>query len=521
MSTTILDITQKIAEFQEAQIKKALGSINSLGIVPLEKINTEGYTPNFVIGSAETQNSTCVNYLNLGACTPLVTQKDVIHEAVWEEYMGVFGISMERAWSFSFQKNPLLTAQEIQARLCTNIVFVLKPPSEKGIATPISGVQGAMIDYYYQKPVNIGIDHDGFSCVRGKTLDGTPKKNIPQLMEIKTYHIFSKEEIIAVLVPESLYEYHSKELSEYFQEKVLKVLNVVKPINRLPEMLRIMHSEHIPENTLSLPVPDYESVLESQIAKNHKQFSLHAVRLPTVFDFTPRYIHNLSNSHNLLKLLNADLLKENEDGSAWVLVHQTKCFDAQKNESFRKYSGILSSRFDNTFCREQLLKAKAKIQTTRFVTDENTPQKTALLKKGIESLSEVHAIQVEYDDLAKKLSNKGKGICSKTKVLLLSYPDKCKANVDPKVLEKIGQIAILKEKEEKNRQEAEKKALEEKREKAARVIQSFVRKCLEKKLLSQHDLALKHYKEAKASLQLAEKNLNQIQEKLKRRNIHS
>ena len=137
MTTTILDVTQKIAEFQKIQIKKALDSINQLGIVPLGKINTQGYTPNFVVGSEGTQENVCVNYLNLAACSPAV-KKDAIHEAVWEEYTGIFGISLERAWPFSFPKNGLLFAQEIQSRLSANIVFVLEPPKRKGVPIPVT-----------------------------------------------------------------------------------------------------------------------------------------------------------------------------------------------------------------------------------------------------------------------------------------------------------------------------------------------------------------------------------------------
>jgi hypothetical protein len=510
MATTILDVTRKIAEFQQAQIKKALDSISQLGIVPLAQVNIQGYTPNFVIGSEATQNSTCVNYLNLAECTAAVTEKDVIHEAVWEEYTGVFGISMERAWSFSFQKNSLLTVQEICSRFCTNIVFVVQPPMKKGIATPVTEGEGAMMQCYYEVPVRIGVGHDGFSRSRGESLDCAPKKVVSQLTEIKTSHTFGKQEIIAVLVPEALYEYHSKELSEYFPGKIIKVSDTIKPINKLPDILQIMHGESITRDTLQLRVPDYEGVLANQIAKRHKKFSLHAVRLHTVFDFTPRFIHNLAKSSGLLEKANACILKENKNGSAWVLVHQAKVFDAKKTKSFRSLSGVLSGRFDTTFFREAFLKAKGEMLSSRFLTDEHQPTKTHHLQKGIESLVEVDAIQFDYDRLVQ-------GLPSHSKILLLSYPPCCKSNIDVKGLENRGQALIAKEIEVKTNQEAEKKVIEEKREKSAIVIQTIARKYLNKKLCSEHEIALKRYEEAQAALRGAEQNLTDITAKLNRR----
>ncbi|HXH54843.1 MAG TPA: hypothetical protein VNK03_03765 [Gammaproteobacteria bacterium] len=513
MTTTILDVTQKIADFQRIQIKKALDSINQLGIVPLGKINTQSYTPNFVLGGEETQKNVCVNYLDLTACSSSVTEEDAIHEAIWEEYTGVFGISMERTFPFSFPNNNFLFAQETESRLSTNIVFVLDPPTKKGVPTPVTEGAGATMNVYYE-PLVAGaapFNHDGFSRARERSLDLAPKKTISQVTEIKTNHTFTKQEIIAVLVPPMLHDHFSKELNEYFPGKVIKVpyTQGAKAVNKFPDILRIMHKEAIAPGQIALTVPDYERTLK-QMAKHYKKFSLHAMRLHTVFDFTPRYIHNLSRSANLLQKANACVLKENANGSGWVLMHQAKISDSKG----RALMPLLSSRFDNVALKKELLAAKDEMQSTRILTDGKAAEKVHFLKKGIESLSEVDAIHIDYDRLIQIPE-----LLSQSQILLLSYPAHCKNNMNVKLLEQKGREVIERQSEAKTSQEdIQKKMREEKqREEAAKVIQACARRHLSKKLLGDYRVALNNYKAAQASLHTAGQGLTAITEKLKRR----
>jgi hypothetical protein len=514
MATNILDITQKIAEFQSIQIKKLLASIGRLGIVPLPKIDAQDYTPNFVIGSNDTQQCTCVNYLDLSKCGASQLA-DAVHEAIWEEYTGVFGISLERAFPFSFPKNRLLVGQEIQQRLNANIVFVLEPP--KKTAKNPQGVletmkpgkkKGEFVPVVASDPMYYLYETDDtFSRNRGNTLDLGPKKNISQVTEIKTTHAFTSQEIIAVLVPEILYERFSKELHEHFPGKVKKLPSVIKPINKLPEMLDIMHQEHIEAGMLNLSVPDYENTLK-QLAQNRKRFALHAVRLHTEFDYTPRYIANLSNDSKLLAEANALVLKQNQDDSGWILIPQTKV--CQCNHENVK----LSNRFaEGARFREKLLAAKGTMQTVRFATEAD---KLEFLKKGVAGMQGVDAVSFNYDSLVP-------GLVSNSPIVLASYPPELKTKMDPIALEQSGRAAMIMEraselKRQTEQQEAAQKEAE-RRDKAARIIQKTTRKYFDRQCLQQYEMARKQHEEAQIALRNAEQALTKVTARLEQRKL--
>lgn len=174
--TANLDVTKKLDEFRNTQIQKILASISQNGISPVSKIKPD-CPINIAMGSKESQQTVCVNYLDLKDCSQTERQA-AIHEAVWEEYMGILGISLERAWPFTFFKtDKYLALQEIKSRMYSNVVFVIKPPT-KPYVTPsktTTTYRGYTTQKCYQNPS--ATSDDGFSQKRGISLNSGKKIN--------------------------------------------------------------------------------------------------------------------------------------------------------------------------------------------------------------------------------------------------------------------------------------------------------------------------------------------------------
>lgn len=105
---------------------------------------------------------------------------------------------------------------------------------------------------------------------------------------------------------------------------------------------------------------------------------------------------------------------------------------------------------------------------------------------------------------------------SQSPILLLSYPARCKDNMNVNLLEKRGRDSLTRKAETKTKVETKAKAedenkmREEQREAAAKIIQACARRYISKNLLKDYRAALNTYK-------AAQQGLTAITEKLERR----
>lgn len=356
------DIQQLLDAYTNKLNGRIFESIAQNGLVPLGSID-EKCLVNFVLASSsKVQKNICVNYLDLRGCH----QKQIdaaITVALWEEYTGAFGISLERAWPLSScdRINPLVS--QIVGRLWQNIVFVLKPPVEKISVGNINNAQKFM-NVCYQK--NQGLSPDGFSQERGCLLTDNSNANAvsEHVTEIKTEKHFSSADILAILVPE-----HLKDLAEkFFLSSGFKIIPVSMTksfvtLNRIPKILESLHGQKI-EGSLDFNVPDYEKILKENIVPKYGNFSLHTVRLITPYDISIRYIDNVSNTQQILQSTQAKIVKEYADGSGWALVHASQVLkvseETTKMLAIRMQTSLekLVIQRVNTAVRDALIAAK-------------------------------------------------------------------------------------------------------------------------------------------------------------------
>ncbi len=386
MAKTITDVSQQIIEHKNSQIQNVLRSIQRRGIVPLAAISKDCQV-NFILGSSETQQNVCVNYLDLSKCT--VDQcKHAIKVAVWEEYTGIFGISLERAWPFAVQQNPALVQEEITQRLCNNIVFVLAPPNKPCKQGRLAASPSIRVNKCYEffKQKEEQLSTDGMSQQRGQCLD-LDSSVAPEVTEIKTSHHFKDEEILAVLVPQHLVPLLPEEFATGFKDKIILVENTktLKPIAKIPQSLTILHKETITPGT-SFSVPDYEKVIYEKILPQHQQFSLHAVRLQTNFDFIPRYIANLSQNTALINASQAIVLTEYPDNSGWVLVHKSKVIDPEVSKKIKQTGASFSPHLDPSEIRDKILSAKGSFNMSRYYGISKAAQVGLCLVPGVTAI---------------------------------------------------------------------------------------------------------------------------------------
>ncbi len=498
MPKRIADVEQKIIEHRDLQIQKTFRSIQQHGIVPmdaLEKVEKD-CQPTFIFGSAETQKNVCVNYLDLknssiGEC------KRAIKFAVWEEYTGIFGISLERIWSLDVQKDPKLVASEIIERLRNNIVLVLKPPTNVSkVSQPIKKgdsskpVTTTNLCYQLRNLRGMMVSADGISQIGGECLT-LEQLSTEQVMEIKTDHKFNKEEILAVLIPENLIHLLPVGFNEHFSGKINSVPMTSKlmPINKIPEILKIIHGETIPSGMMEVRVPDYEGVLCNKILPQYKQFSLHAVRLQTRFDFMARFVANLNDSASILKDALACNLVEYPDHSGWVLVHKSKITDLKKRFS---EADIVRLKLNGTHLLESDRVSRILETKKQFRMNRCCDVLSSVEQKGLCSLEGVTAINTGSATMIS---------CSRGQEAIV----KSVAN-----LKQLGLAQLKKEQEEA------------KREAATIKLQSYMRMFFTKRgflyykdLKKLHEDAQQKYEAAKKELESSEQKLLLAGQRLK------
>jgi len=477
-------IQDAIEIYKNEQNAALLSSVNKHGLVPLSSI-PKSTTVNFVFGSQDVHQNICVNYLKLaGKRKGHIRQ--ALKVAIWEEYMGVAGISLERGWPFLSKEGPAAVA-EIQERLMSNIVFVLSPPKKQSlVAYPIGQaphITNRKECYELQTEGFMeGVSSDGMSHSRGQVLtDNTPGES-DYVTEVKTKHHFSHDEILAILVPEDLIPLAQSALSD-LSDKIQPVSYKEETLVKIPDMLRILHQE-----TLATPftfrAPDYESALIKTGLCN-QNFSLHAIRLMTSFDIMPRYCIDLEKHHKALTRANAQIVHQDSADSGWYLVHQSKVMNQAKNIKTmqRHIRDFRTGDRVNLSLRKALINSKGNSLMNRVWEAFSQEEQVGFTVLGISCISTEHFSMIAYPSTL--LSDLG---------------------IESKDLRKTARLTG-----EAHIAEVETRLREEK---AATTIQAFVRGCLARKALPGYKAAIEKEENLSASVDTIENELRLLQERL-------
>lgn len=301
-----------IPDTKQLAINGVLQSISNHGLVPLSQI------PKSVLANPVTQvqsldGDICVNYVNLHKADAAETRL-ALSLAVEEEWCGIYGICLERQWTFQrFSSIDLLQA-EASARLLQSMVFILNPPPNKMGNHILSGgkIPTAISCYEPGK--------EGCTQQRARSVStGSMMAYSNRITEIKTPHNFNKNEIMAVLVPEQLVEM----AKEFFPDlKIIPVISKVLTLHAIPKILELYHNE-ILKKPLKVEAPDYLGAIKTYCENEHLiTFSLHAVRLHTDFDFIIRPIAKIAGNEHIINSTYAKIAKKFDDDSAFIIVHK-------------------------------------------------------------------------------------------------------------------------------------------------------------------------------------------------------
>ncbi len=301
---------------KEKAIQAIFRSIEKKGLVPLASI------PSTVLVNPVTnasEGNICVNFVNLDQADKNDAEL-AMKVAIDEEFMGVYGICLERQWPFQRFTSPELLKAEASERLMHSVVFILAPPARyPHTNTEIRGAQQPTEIALYQPLMTS--DRDGFSQSRDKSvITGQTMPYSNRVTEIKTIHHFAKNEVLAVLVPEHL---QSMATETFTQIPIIPVAKKTLTLNSIPQLLTLYHNEKL-KKPLTVEAPDYFGALSKFCAekKNLTKFSLHAVRLHTNFDFIVRPITQVSTNQQLITSTNATVAVQYADDSAWIVVHK-------------------------------------------------------------------------------------------------------------------------------------------------------------------------------------------------------
>lgn len=319
-----------------------LESINTHGLLAYSQ-KPEGVEPNAIYGTSE---YICVNYLDLRQQS-LQSESDALKTAMWEEFTGVFGISVERVYPLENLR------EEIIIRLANNIVFVLEPP--KVILGKPSTVNDA---HRRDSKINRGYTtQDGYSRQGRKLLtDQNIVGNSAIVTEIKTKHKFLKKDIICALVPSDLMILASSCLINI---KLIEVPSRSVALQKLPQLLEDNHQQRLEQSITCTNVPDYEKIIMSSILPSHKQFSLHAVRLTTSYDLTPRFVANIQVSRELLEKISAKVVYATNSDSSWIVHNKRFSYEHPENGDHIMHTRAMIKYFfeqQDAFAMEQSVK---------------------------------------------------------------------------------------------------------------------------------------------------------------------
>ncbi len=370
-------------KFENEENIRTFQSLLKKGICPLSALSIAESFPNPTLGVEKVRGNVSVNFIDF--TNPWMTKEsksNVVNIATFEEYTGIFGISLERRWSFQSQKTNKINMDEITKRLCASIVVVLKADQDDSL-TVLCSLAASELKSSSRKDLVVG------------TKVSNDLNAESSITEIKTSHVFPLKEWLAILVPEPLIEL----ASSIFKGKI-KIISVpIKKtkLNKLPEILAYLHLE-----TLGGPVevyaPQYDTALNNFIEKEKlKKFLLHAVRLNTTYDFNYWYIDDLKKNHGLITRLHGKIVQQNSSGSGWVKFHKSVATTTQRERLNEIYPLTVAKEISeanqfNQQSYEELLRVKQS-QTTnekRQIYGKLSAEKIEILKNQGAQVLSVH-----------------------------------------------------------------------------------------------------------------------------------
>lgn len=395
------DVEKYVEQMHQAKLIQTLQSIRQKGLCSGKLLNDECVTS--ISQTNLEQDNLCVNYVNLNDLDQAAIER-TIKDLTYEEFCGIFGISLERQWSFqdkrlssSNDQSPIFL-NEVQQRLLNSLVFVLKAPSKKEkIKHELRDPNDSnTVDFKAGTVVSRYRHDDGVSGDRakGRRVDTFLPFRVQDLsiIELKTSHTFHSKDMLAVFAPKQLEKLVKQCLPNI---EVIPVDSKNQTLYKLPEMLSFMHNEHLSQ-PVSTQVPDYEAALiHWQKRTKTKEFSTHCVRLATPYDFDIRPINaSLPSAETLVKKLSGVII-EQQDNVQWVLFHRRYTFQLEAAlVNATKRNSNLSPIFQQIKdCCQLLIKQQVELQkgrsqlTLQIVNDDLTDYAHLLQAKGVKIIA--------------------------------------------------------------------------------------------------------------------------------------
>ncbi len=425
----LVNPTLTFSGVSEDEARKIIQSISTYGIQPyhlLSKKAQDRVSPVFILGTSLKAPEISVNYVNLESRTEEEV-RDAVHIAVFEETRGIFGIAHERVWPLHSPLNALGNAkdqaaglQEFSDRLSSTLVFILTPPQElrkltqkeideSEIFQKMEMLPGTSLAFYslYSIGHNDGLYQGRGRCLDEAFLSNSQIKKTNAIVEIKTQLSFPYSSIQAILSPTKYLDEVNSVFAQYPRIKIIEVQSRPTAVNKVSDFLEIFYKESFFKKDEIFRVdpkiysryqgpvqwvsaPDYEDALMKLQSSEGKVFSIHAVRLPTKYDFSVRFIENSDSSEELLKKIKASVLQQYPSGAAWVAVNKVFTTDFSDSGLFG-----LSNTTDAEFFRkirenfqdfipllEDLKKAKGDFLMAKVKGGLTDAQKEQLTQEG-------------------------------------------------------------------------------------------------------------------------------------------
>ncbi len=376
-----LDVSASIYKYVNELNTGTLKSLAKNGLVSLSANNN--ITNGRIFGADDQSPELSVNYINLTGKHDI---DRVLSTALWEEYTGVFGVSLERVFPFIWHNNSAELTKQINARLKNSILFVLTPPKTNISAAGFS-VPSNVSSTGYSCPKLVYTLDDGAAQAQGALLSGADIKS-PEVFEIKTNKSFNlKKDVIAAFVPSDIFEL-AEQCFQNIKIKLIKVDYKDAVIKKHPQIIEKLFKQYL-DAPITVKIPDYEKALREHITTVYKQFSLHVVRLTNEFDINMRFVADCSKSIDVLRKNLLKTVHKNSDNSGWAMFSYGRhIIPIDKNTVVKLFNS-------NEICKPILNPDIAKLpgNFSMFKMPINSDIRSKNFELGVESLG-IHVIKI-------------------------------------------------------------------------------------------------------------------------------
>ncbi len=297
-----------------------LSSVARQGITSTRKI-IGSTSINYCLGVKQVQDQVCVNFVRSHDKDGYYASEKVdqiINTLLYADYTGIFPIAMERGVNFLSTNDVDKIADELQARLMSNVVCILEGP------TLHLGQPGKVLVTHLKKPHDkYYTPTDGVFDQKSTRIDGSGEVSVEDMIEYKTTARFTPNKILKILVPEQLMPIARRVFTtENAKDKLQAVPTTSFRMHSIPMMLKEFMTDQQPFPLGDYEVPDYYSVIAKELEKDN--IVMHAIRLHTQWDLRPVPVTRpLSNQEKAYYQL-----FQNQDGLIHF-VHATSMIDIE------------------------------------------------------------------------------------------------------------------------------------------------------------------------------------------------